>query len=339
LFKVNLEQTVDETPLTSDEEFEIRSSSDLLVRIASLYYLNNETQESIAARLGLSRQKVQRYLKKAHDEGIVEIRIHPSSAETNDLAEEIRDRFQLRDVLVAPAHPNPHAQRKAVAQEAAQFMEGFLKGGMVVAVGMGRNTGEVPNYFNPSKAIDCTFVAAMGGSPKVDLRINPNEICRSLAEKSGGKAEILYAPAFVESSEMRSLLVQQETIRNTLDLAKRADVALVGIGGTDDACVLVKSGSFSVYQVRQLRNDMAVGDLLGNYFDIYGNLISSDLYGRLIGLTIKDLERTETVIALVSESNKTTSILGALRTGIVDILIVDASNARGVLSLADAYPL
>jgi DNA-binding transcriptional regulator LsrR (DeoR family) len=67
-------------------------------------------------------------------------------------------------------------------------------------------------------------------------------------------------------------------------------------------------------------------------------LIASDLYGRLIGLTIQDLQHMETVIALVSEGNKTTSILGALRTGIVDILIVDARNARGVLSLADAYP-
>lgn len=172
----------------------------------------------------------------------------------------------------------------------------------------------------------------------MDLRINPNEICRSLAEKCGSRAEILYAPGFVESSEMRELLVQQETIRNTLELAARAEAAMVGVGGTDDNCVQVKSGSFSVYQVCQLRNDMAVGDMLGNYFDIYGSLIASDLYGRLIGLTIQDLARMETVIALVSESNKTTSILGALRTGIVDILIVDAKNARGVLSLADAYP-
>jgi DNA-binding transcriptional regulator LsrR (DeoR family) len=321
------------------EEFEIRSSSDLLVRIASLYYLNNETQEAIAARLGLSRQKVQRYLKKAHDEGIVEIRIHPSPTEVTGLAEEVKETFQLRDVLVAPAHPNPQAQRKAVAQEAARFLERLLRPGMVLAVGMGRNTGETPNYFNPNRTIDCTFVAAMGGSPKVDLRINPNEICRNLAEKCGGKAEILYAPAFVESSEMRQLLVQQETIRNTLQLATQAEAAMVGIGGTDDNCVLVRSGSFSVHQVRQLRNDMAVGDMLGNYFDVYGNLIASDLYGRLIGLTIQDLARMETVIALVSEKDKTTSILGALRTGIIDILIVDARNAREVLSLSETYPV
>jgi DNA-binding transcriptional regulator LsrR (DeoR family) len=329
---------MDDTNHNSDEEFESRSSNDLLVRIASLYYLNNETQESIAMRLGLSRQKVQRYLKKAHDEGIVEIRIHPSPNEAIDLAEEVKEKFKLRDVLIAPSHPNQQAQRKAVAQEAGQFLQRFLRPGMVVAMGMGRNTGEMPNYFNPNKSIDCTFVAAMGGSPKVDLRVNPNEICRSLAEKCGGQAEILYAPAFVESAEMRGMMVQQEMIKNTMELAARADVAIVGVGGTDDACVLVKSGSFSVHQVRQLRNDMAVGDMLGNYFDIYGKLISSDLYGRLIGLTIKDLERIDTVIAVVSETNKPTSILGALRTGIVDILIVDARNARDVLTLSEAYP-
>lgn len=329
----------DELILDSEGEFEVGSSSDLLVRIASLYYLNNETQEAIASRLGLSRQKVQRYLKKAHEEGIVEIRIHSAPSDTNELAEKIKEKFKLRDVLVAPAHPNATAQRKAVAQEAGRFLERFVRPGMVVAVGMGRNTGEMPNYFNPTKTVDCTFVAAMGGSPKVDLRVNPNEICRSLAEKCGGRAEVLYAPAFVESSEMRDLLANQETIRNTLDLARRADAITVGIGGTDDACVLVRSGSFSVQQVRQLRNDMAVGDMLGNYFDIYGKVIPSGLYGRLMGLTITDLECIDNVIALVSEANKTTSILGALRTGIIDVLIVDSRNARDVLNLAEAYPL
>jgi DNA-binding transcriptional regulator LsrR (DeoR family) len=328
----------DDITLDSDEDFEFGSSRDLLVRIASLYYLNNETQEAIASRLGLSRQKVQRYLKKAHEEGIVEIRIHSSPTETNDLAEKIKEKFQLRDVLVAPAHPNSKAQRKSVAKEGGQFLKRFVRTEMVIAVGMGRNTGEIPNFFNPGKTVDCTFVAAMGGSPKVDLRVNPNEICRSLAEKCGGRAEILYAPAFVENSEMRNLLIQQETIRNTLELAAKADAILLGVGGTDDACVLVRNGSFSVEEVRQLRGDMAVGDMLGNYFDIYGKVIPSDLYGRLIGLTIKDLDGMDTVIALVSETNKTKSLLGALRTGIIDILIVDARNARDLLRLAEAYP-
>ena len=322
-----------------DDDFEAWSTSDLLIRVATLYYLNEETQETIAAKLGLSRQKVQRLLKKAREQGIVEIRIHPSPSENLDLALALKEKFQLKDVLVALSHPNPQAQRKAVAQEAGRFLETYLQDGMTVTVGMGRNMGEIPNAFNPKRMVDCTFVAAMGGSPKVDLRINPNEICRNLAMKCGGRVEILYAPAFVESVEMRNLLVQQETILHTLELARRANCALVGVGGTDDACTLVQSGSFSVRQVRQLRNDQAVGDMLGHYFDVYGKIIKSNLYGRLIGLTVKDLEQIDTVIAVISEANKAPGILGALRTGVVDILVCDARNALEALKLDDVYPV
>lgn len=303
-----------------------------------MYYLEEETQEAIAARLGISRQKVQRSLKKARDDGVVEIRINPSLSDTHTLAAAVQSRFQLRGVYIAPCHSNPQAQRKSVAQAAARFLESYLQDDMVIAVGMGRNVGELPGYFNPNRCIKCTFVAAMGGSPKVDLRINPNEICRSLAVKCGGQASVLYAPAFVENVEMRNMLVQQETVNHTLGLARHAGCALVGIGGTDDDCTLVNSGLFSVDQIRQLRSSMAVGDILGNYFDIYGRVISSDLYGRLIGLTLENLRHIDTVVTVVSDDEKPAAILGALRAGVVDILVVDSRNAREILNLAEVYP-
>jgi len=330
---------VNELEPLNEEEFDPRTLSSLLVRIASMYYIDGETQETIGYRLGLSRQKIQRLLKQAREQGIVDVRIHSSPSETLNVASELKTRFNLQEVFIAPAHPNQAAQRKAVAQEAAGFLELYLRDRMVIAVGMGRNTGEIPNSIANKHRVDCTFVAAMGGSPNVEFHVNPNEICRSLAVKFGGRAEALYAPAFVESTEMRNLLVQQEAICRILELAEGADCAVVGIGGTDDACTLVRSGCFSVRQIRQIRNNMAVGDMLGNYFDIYGNVIPSPLYGRLIGLNLDNLKQIKTVVCAVSEPNKSTSILGALRTGIVDIMILDAKNAVEVLSLDETYPL
>jgi len=323
---------------SGETEYDPRSISSLLVRIAYMYYIEGETQETIGTRLGISRQKVQRLLKQAHKQGIVEIRIVPSPDETIPIASEIKSRFNLQEVRVAPAHPNLIAQRRAVAQEAAGFLELFIKDRMVIAVGMGSNTGEIPNFLQPKRVVDCTFVPAIGGSPSVELDVNSNEICRNLAMKFGGKAEMLYAPAFVESTEMRNMLVKQETVRQTLELAAQADCAIIGIGGTDDNCTLVRSGCFSVREIRQLRKNNAVGDFLGNYFDIYGNIIPSELYGRLIGLTLSDLKRINNNICVVSEPYKATSILGALRSGIVCNLILDANNAHKILELNELYP-
>jgi DNA-binding transcriptional regulator LsrR (DeoR family) len=47
----------------------------LMYDVANLYYTNNLKQESIARRLNISKYKVSRVLKRALDEGIVQIRV------------------------------------------------------------------------------------------------------------------------------------------------------------------------------------------------------------------------------------------------------------------------
>jgi DNA-binding transcriptional regulator LsrR (DeoR family) len=178
----------------------------------------------------------------------------------------------------------------------------------------------------------------MGGSPRVDAPINPNEVCRALAVRCGGTAESLYAPAYVENVEVRDMLLQQEAVRHTLDAAARADIGLVGIGSTNDECTMVRSGCVSVEQIRRLREEMLVGDILANYFDIDGRLERSNVHGRLVGLTMDELHKVGTLIAVASEAGKPRAILGALRTGAVDVLVVDAQNARTVLELAGVQP-
>ena len=49
------------------------ASVELLTRVASMYYLGDMTQETIAANLGLSRPKVGRLLTQAQEAGLGEI--------------------------------------------------------------------------------------------------------------------------------------------------------------------------------------------------------------------------------------------------------------------------
>jgi DNA-binding transcriptional regulator LsrR (DeoR family) len=317
-----------------EAEYSRRALHELLVRVASMYYLDNMSQEDIGRALGLSRPKVQRLLDRARKEGVVEIRIHALPSLNLDLETQLKSNFDLREAIVAPSHPNAQTQRESVARAAANYLQRQLRDDMVVAVGMGRDTGAIPNFFNPHRNVDCTFVSAMGGSPRVDAPINPNEICRALAVRCGGKAESLYAPAYVESAEMRDMLLQQEAVRHTLETAARADLALVGIGSTNDECTMVRSGCLSLEQIRQLRADMIVGDILANYFDINGKLMIHSLDGRLVGLTMDELRSIGTLVAVVSEESKPRAILGALRTSTIDVLVVDANNAQAVLDLA-----
>ena len=133
---------------------------------------------------------------------------------------------------------------------------------------------------------------------------------------------------------MRDSLHAQEAVSHVLRTAAAADVALVGIGGTDDGCTMVRSGCLGLDEIARLRKQGAVGDVLGNYVDVDGELIASPHSSRLIGLSIDDLRGIDNVVAVVSGAEKPRAILGVLRAGIVDVLVVDETNARTVLGLA-----
>ncbi len=304
---------------------------ELLARLAYRYYLDELTQQEIGREFGLSRPKVQRLLEQARRTGVVEIHVAAPPGVRLETEARLRATFGLADAIVTAARPDPQSQREAVAREAARYLERRLQPGAIVAVGMGRNTGEIAAHFRPARRLDITFVSAMGGSPRVDAPTNPNEICRALADRAGGRAESLYAPAYVESAAIRDRLREQEAVAHTMQIAAGATMALVGIGGTDDGCTTVRSGCCTPEEIARLRAEGAVGDVLCNYFDLTGRVISSELNRRLIGLTLAELRRIETVVAVVSERDKRAAVLGALRTGVVDVLVVDETNAAGLL--------
>ncbi len=306
---------------------------ELLARIAHSYYVDGLTQEVLGREFGLSRPKVQRLLDRARATKVVDIRIATPPWLHLDIERALRERFHLADVIVAPARRDPVAQREEVARGAARFLERRLADGSVVAVSHGRDTGEVPRFFIPGRRMDVTFVSAMGGSPLADSPTNPNEIVSSLAARAGGQAVQLYAPAYVESVGMRDQLLRQSAVADTLRVAAGASMALVGIGGTDDDCTMVRSGCFSIEEIRRLRTAGAVGDVLGNYVDVTGSRLESAGTARLVGLSLEELRAVPTVVVVVSETEKPFAILGVLRTGVVDVLVVDETNARFLLDV------
>src|SRR5271157_1051972 len=224
---------------------DLHNPFELVSRVASMYYLEEKSQIEIAKALGLSRQKIQRLLQQAKDQHIVEIHVHAVPILHIELERKLKEIFGLQDVVIAPFHPDENYRRSSVARAAADYLERNLKDGSVVAVGLGRSTSLTADFFRPARQYDATFVSAMGGSPSLSASINPSEICLKLASRIGRKAEILYAPAYLETRRAHDMLIEQETVKRTMDLARNADIALMGIGTASDESILVQAGCLS----------------------------------------------------------------------------------------------
>ena len=72
-------------------------------RAGWLYYVAGNTQEEIAAKLGISRQSAQRLVSRAVSEGLIKVRLHHPIAQCLDLADRLRARFALDFVEIVPS--------------------------------------------------------------------------------------------------------------------------------------------------------------------------------------------------------------------------------------------
>lgn len=323
---------------TLSSNFEsLLDDTNLLTEIAILYYQQNTTQEEISKKFGISRAKVSRLLRRAREEGIVEITVKFHPVHSAQLEQRLMERFNLKRALIALDQPSAQEQRIQVATLVSSFLDGNLQDGMVVAVGQGQNVAAVADHPGIVSHRNARFVCAIGGTHRSGDIINADHICRRLAKKFGGSSETLYAPAYVDTPQIRDVFLSHPNINETLNQARKAEFALVGIGDMDENSHMVKLGCFSAREFVEARvNDGIVGDIGGfDFFKLDGSRANTLMLDRVVGLEMTDLTRIPNVIAMASESRKALSILGALKTGTIDVLATSASCAMALLNMVD----
>ncbi|MGJ7095982.1 sugar-binding transcriptional regulator [Vibrio hannami] len=312
-----------------------QEDSDLLTEISVAYYQDGATQEEISKKFAISRAKVGRMLKQARDEGIVEITVKYHPVFSAKIEQRLIERFGVKRALIALDQPNEELQRSQVSGLVSNYLSSTLKDGMVVTVGQGRNVSSVAHYVGVIPPRDCKFVCGIGGIHPRGGMFNADHICRQLAKKYGGTSETLYAPAYAENREQKEVFMQNTTVKQTLDLARKADMALVGIGDMSENSYMVDLGWFTPDEVVQSRlHQGVVGDFAGyDFFDIKGQTANTVMSDRVIGLSIEEFRPISEVIAIAAENSKPLALLGALRTGVIDVLATSVSNALTVLNL------
>ncbi|NDL62181.1 sugar-binding transcriptional regulator [Acerihabitans arboris] len=309
---------------------------ELLTEIAVAYYQDEITQEEIAKKFGVSRIKVGRLLKRAKEEGIVEITVRYHPVFSTHLEQQMMERFPISRALIALDYKDAEEQRRQVAALVSNYLATSLKDGMVVTVGQGRNVAAVADHIGSVPEKNCKFISGIGGTHRPGDAINADHVCRRIARKFGGSSETLYAPAYVENRALKEAFMQNGTIKETLDRARKADVALVGIGDMNEDSYMVQLGWFTRHEIIDASlNQGVIGDIAGyDFFNTQGQHVDTVMSDRVIGLSIDELRKIPCVIAIASENNKSLAILGALRTGAIDIIATSALNIRTLLNLS-----
>ena len=313
---------------------------ELLTEVATLYYVDHFTQGQIARQISRSVATVSRLLAEAEAKEIFEVRVRYPVPLAPELQAALVARFDLRVARVARVSPDePHNHLSQVGDLAARYLTTLLADGAIVSVGWGTSVYEAVRAVKSAPYRDIRVVQGNGALGSLLPAIGTPLITQVLAERVNGTPHFLPAPLIVESTAIREALARDPQFKETLDLVGQSDIAVVGIGLADPVHAgLCRAGYLDDWGIERIRANGAVGDVMCEFFDIYGRIQTTDVSERVMGMRLADLHNTRAVIAVAGGADKAPAILGALRSGMVHVLITDNEAARRVLELADVYP-
>jgi DNA-binding transcriptional regulator LsrR (DeoR family) len=182
---------------------------------------------------------------------------------------------------------------------------------------------------------ELTVVPIVGGWDTENRFLDGNQLAGRLAERIGAQSRTLLAPAVMDTAAMREALLRDSTVAATAKLWRQLDLALVGVGGAPTAhpgyrTVIDRLGEDTR---ADLRAAGVVGDLAGHFFRADGSFLE-DWSERMLAISIPDL-RSTTTMAIAAGPAKAAPIMGALRSGVIDVLVTDLATAQAVLALAE----
>jgi len=303
-------------------------------RAGWLYYIAGNTQDEIAAKLGISRQTAQRLVSLAVAEGLVKVRLDHPIANCLNLGSQLRSAFSLRHVEVVPSDPGSTSTTVGVAEAAAAEIEKRLSSTdpIVMAVGTGRTLKaaieKLPRIQCPQHKI-----VSLTGNIGPDGSAAFFNVIFAMAEIIEATHFPMPLPVIASSAQERELLHRQGMIRETLALSMDADVAFVGIGDLEDDAPLFEDKFITKQELASLQNAGAIGEILGWAFDRNGQFVGGAFNDRVASAPIPSRDNT-TVIATAMGDRKFPATLAAIRGDLVNGLITDEKTAEKLLEQA-----
>ncbi len=304
----------------------------LLTTMARLYYEEDLTQTEIARRLKVSKATVSRALKEAHRRKLVEVVIRYPISTESALAQALAERFHLKEAhVLSGSHRDYKSLVQAVGQLAARVVEAHLRDGTTLVVSLGQAVAATVDSLRIVEPRHVRVISAHGQSD-TDL-IEGSSIMRTLAGLFGDDVRIIPSPLILKDHEVCRVFKQEHAVREALDLAEHADLALVGIGAPiPEVSALLLNKYIRREDLQQLVDAGAVGDVCAVQYDAQGRILENGLNNRIVAIDIRCLRACPEVIGVSAGMPKAKAILGALRGRYINILVTDASVARYLLT-------
>ncbi len=306
--------------------------STVLVEAAKLYYEHQLSQLEISKKLGVSRPTVSRLLQQARNAGIVKIEITDPSEVGTQLESALVDKFDLKKVLVVPNDIDDNSIiKKRLGKATVVLIDQLISEGIILGISWGTTMQEVARQIRPRRVKDMIVVQLNGGISRAEIDTHASEIAKGIGESYKAIPYLMPLPAVVDSANLKQAILSDKNISRTLELGRKADIALFTVGSFDYDSVLVKADYFESDEVEALLQSGAVGDICSRILKADGTICSKELNSRTIGIELEEIKKKPYSIAVAGGKEKLAAIQAGLKGKWFNYLITDEWIATELL--------
>ena len=297
-------------------------------RVAHYYYKEGCTQEQIAQRMNMSRQRVNRILSDCLESGIVHITINANSSTTLlELETRLKEKFGLLDIRVVDIASEQDVFRDLGAA-AAQYLATILRDGDVIGFTRGNTLAAMAEQMPFVHKKDVTVVQMLGSRNNEPQNTAANEIVHNISNRLGAKPFMLFAPIVVSSAEMKKSLQQEPSFIDTYRVIQSCNIAVVGIGAYESVDLRYSFVGVDVKDIAQLEEgQQLIGEVGSHLFDQEGRRVTNRYRDRLIAVELPDYLRIPTRIGVAGLPAKAKAIYAAIKGKYINVLVVDTRTA------------
>lgn len=293
-----------------------------LTKVAWYYYIENLTQQKIAEIMGISRITVNKMLEEARLKRLIQFNIPSKYLNKFELEEKLKDKYNLEDVFIVPSGQDKNLS-ETLGKAAALYIENILENNAYINIGYGETLHSLLSNLTANSEKAFSIISLTGGvTPYLPYYANGN---------FNLSLNLIPAPLFMQNEVAAEKILEEKSVKDVFELSSLASFSVTGIGEVSEESTIARSGIVSKMDIKKLRMQGAVADILMHFIDKDGNLLDTEHEKQLVSTSLEKLKEMNNIIAVAGGEHKVQAIDAALKTDIFNRLVTDENTAIQLL--------
>ena len=125
-----------------------------------------------------------------------------------------------------------------------------------------------------------------------------------MAQSFGAKARLLSAPGIVSSKEICDALLQDQQIKETLELGCKADIGLIGLGRPTSSSPVIRAGILTPANWQNWSSRARWAIWVCVLWTLKGEAIHNEINDRIIGLNFEQFKEIKKLVGIAAGPEK-----------------------------------